>query len=47
MRTTVKVVKPNAFNYGEDWKDYFVKITRNLVMQATDEKNCLINLFIF
>ena len=26
MKTTVKVVKPNAFNYGEDWKDYFVKI---------------------
>ena len=24
MKTVIKVVKPNMFNYGEDWKDYFV-----------------------
>ena len=24
MKTAIKIVKPNVFNYGDDWKDYFV-----------------------
>jgi hypothetical protein len=26
METTIKFVKPNVFNFGEDWKDYYVQI---------------------
>ncbi len=26
MKTMVKFVKPNAFNYGDDWRDYCVQI---------------------
>ena len=26
MKKSVKVVKPSMFNYGEDWRDYYLRI---------------------
>lgn len=26
MKTAVKMAKPNMFNFGEEWKDYYVRI---------------------
>ena len=26
MKTAIKIVKPNVFNCGDDWEDYFVRI---------------------
>lgn len=26
MKKAVKIVKPSMFNYGEDWKDYYLQI---------------------